>query len=324
MPQPTRSDVHVNRPLTNMSTAYIQSADDFIADKVFPIVPVQKQSDLYFTYNKGDWFRAEAQKRAPGTESAGSGYALSTDSYRCEVFAIHRDVDDSIVANADTPLDVERDSTMWVTQQLMLKREVDFLNAFMASGVWDTDLTGSASPQNSSQFIKWSDTTNSDPIKDINSATLTITKKTGYRPNTLVLTPAVYNALRQNTKIINRIVYTQRGIVTTDILSALFDVERVFVTYAIQNSAKEGQTDSLDFIKNDGALLCYTNAAPSIMQPSAGYTFAWSGLYGASAYGNRIKRFRREEINSVRIEGEMSYTQKKIGSDLGVWFGSVL
>ena len=60
------------------------------------------------------------------------------------------------------------------------------------------------------------------------------------------------------------------------------------------------------------------------MQPTAGYTFAWSGLYGASAYGSRIKRFRREEINSVRIEAEAAYTQKVVGSDLGYFFSNVV
>ena len=315
MPQPTRSDVHVNRPLTNVSTAYIQSATDFISDKVFPIVPVQKQSDLYFTYNKGDWFRAEAAKRAPSTESAGSGFGLSTDSYYCSKWSIHKDIDDDVVANADTPLDMERDATLYVTQQIMLRREIDFLDTYMTTGVWGTDNTSAT---------KW-DTASSTPITDVQTAILAMTSQTGYRPNTLVLHPSVYSALRQNTSIINRIVYTQRGIVTTDILAALFDVQNVFVSYAVKNSAAEGAADSLGFATgNKGALLCYVNNAPSIMQPTAGYTFAWSGLYGASAYGSRIKRFRREEINSVRIEAEAAYTQKVVGSDLGYFFSNVV
>ena len=68
MPNPLVSDVHVNQPLTNISIAYIQQATAFIADKVFPNVPVQKQSDRYFQYLKEDWLRVEAQERAPATE----------------------------------------------------------------------------------------------------------------------------------------------------------------------------------------------------------------------------------------------------------------
>ena len=71
MPQPNINSVHVDAILTNISVAYLQNQDNFIADKVFPVIPVDKKSDKYFTYTKNDWFRDEAQRRAPGTESAG-------------------------------------------------------------------------------------------------------------------------------------------------------------------------------------------------------------------------------------------------------------
>jgi hypothetical protein len=87
MSQPTRSDVHANRPLTNISVGYMQRQDIYIANKVFPIVPVDKQSDLYWIYTKNDWFRDEAQRRAPATESVGSGYGVSTASYACDVWS---------------------------------------------------------------------------------------------------------------------------------------------------------------------------------------------------------------------------------------------
>ena len=41
MPEPQLNSVHVNRPLTNISQAYMQDASDYIADKIFPVVPVQ-------------------------------------------------------------------------------------------------------------------------------------------------------------------------------------------------------------------------------------------------------------------------------------------
>jgi hypothetical protein len=73
MPQPTLSDVHVDGPLTNLSVRFSQSSDMFLANRVFPTVRVQHRSDLYYTYDRSFWFRTDAQKRAPATESAGSG-----------------------------------------------------------------------------------------------------------------------------------------------------------------------------------------------------------------------------------------------------------
>lgn len=69
MPEPTYGDVHVQAALTAISVAYLQSEDNYIADKVFPVVPVVHQADKYFVYSKDDYFRDEAQLRADATES---------------------------------------------------------------------------------------------------------------------------------------------------------------------------------------------------------------------------------------------------------------
>src|SRR4051812_7942262 len=102
--QPTPSDVHVNAPLTNISVAYIQDQSLFVADRIFPVVPVQNQSNLYYIFNKEDFLRDEAKPRAPSTESAGGGFNLTTASYAAVVEAFHKDVDDQVRANADSVL----------------------------------------------------------------------------------------------------------------------------------------------------------------------------------------------------------------------------
>ena len=48
---PTMQNAHIDRALTNTSVAYMQDASAFIADKVFPIVPVKRQSDVFYIYN---------------------------------------------------------------------------------------------------------------------------------------------------------------------------------------------------------------------------------------------------------------------------------
>ena len=75
----------------------------------------------------------------------------------------------------------------------------------------------------------------------------------------------------------------------------------------------------MNYLISNQALLVYAAPAPSIMKPSAGYTFAWSGLFGAGAFGNRVSSFRMEHLKSDRIEGEMAYDMKLVGADLGVY-----
>lgn len=313
MPQPALSDVHVDRPLTNISIAYMQDAAGFVADKVFPLVPVAKQSDRYFTYSKRDWKRVEAKERATSAESAGSGYRLdSSPSYSARVVAVHKDVDEQIRANSDDPLNADRDATSWVTHQMLLKREVDWAAKFFVTGVWATESTPAP---------LWS-ASGSTPISDVTSKSISILESTGYKPNVLVISPHVYQALRNHDDVLDRIKFTERGIVTTDLLASLFDVERVLVAMGIQDTSAEGSsTEVSSFVLGKHALLAYANPTPGLLQPSAGYIFGWTGLLGAGSYaGPRISRIPMPHLKSDRIEGELAYDQKVVAADLGHLF----
>lgn len=330
MPQPTRSDVHVNRPLTNMSIAFIQRAQDFIADKVFPIVPVMKQSDRYFVYDQGYWFQTAAQKRAPATESAGSGFQIdNTPTYFADVWAVHKDVDDQTRANADQPLDLDRDATLFVTQQMLLRREIQFAYKYMVNGVWQGFLVAGVPTDyqpnvNGAGF--W-DSPTANPMKDVDFLKNTIKSQTGFLPNTLIVSNDVFFALRNQALVLDRIKYTQRGIVTEELLASLFGVEKFLVASVVQNTAQETappNNGTYSYLMNNNFLLVYANPAPSILQPTGGYIFSWQGLFGAGAQGNRIMTFRMEQLKSDRIEGEMAFDMKLVGPNLGVYGYNVL
>ena len=296
---------------------------NFIADRVFSRVGVAKQADQYFTYPKDQWFRSDAELRAPGTESAGSGYTLSTDTYYCHVYAIHKDIDDQTRANADSPLNVDREATQFITQQLLLKRDLDFVSTYMTTGVWDTDMTGVSSGPTGNQFLQW-DNASSDPIQDVQNGKTAMLQATGYEPNVLVIGYEVFAQLKNHADIIDRIKHTQRGVLTEELLAQLLGVDRLIVASAIKNTAAEGATAAMSFMVGKSALLCYSNPTPGLMQPSAGYTFTWNGLLGSSAYGTRVSRFRKVETKSDRVEAEMAYDMKVVASDLGYFFTSAV
>ena len=280
MPQPHINSVHVDAILTNISIAYLQNQDNFIADKVFPIIPVDKKSDKFFTYTKNDWFRDEAQRRAPGTESAGGGYNLSTASYSCDVFAFHKAVDDQTTANADAPLNPLREATEFVTRRLMLRRELQFVSDFFTTGVWADDVTGVAGTPTTGQTKQWSDYTSSDPINDIEAGKSEILSNTGMEANTLVLGYEVFRQLKNHPDLVDRIKYTSSQTITEDMLARMFDLNRVVVAKAVKATNNEGATDAYSFAYGKSALLCHTASAPGLLTPSAGYTFSWTGVSG--------------------------------------------
>jgi hypothetical protein len=323
---PTMQNVHIDRALTNISVSYLQDASAFIADKVFPIVPVKRQSDVFYQYNKGDFMRDEAQVRGAATESAGGDYGVEAqEPYYCRKHAFHKDVTPEERANYDEPLDADKDATDFVTQKMLIRREMQWASKYFKTGLWGTEITGVADNPSTNQTIKWSAAT-SNPIKDVTDAGVKMAGETGYKPNTLVLSPYAFNALKNHDDILDRIKYTQKGIVTADLLATLFEVENVYVAWSVVNSAAKGTDAAVDFIMGKHALLCYSNPRPALRKPSAGYTFAWTGLEGAGAYGNRIVRLPMDllGLGTERIEGEMAFDQKVICKDLGVFFKDIV
>ena len=71
------------------------------------------------------------------------------------------------------------------------------------------------------------------------------------------------------------------------------------------------------------ALLVYAAPRPSLMAPSGGYTFSWTGLMGAGAMGGRISRFRMPHLKSDRVEMEMAFDHQLVSADLGYYFDDV-
>lgn len=331
MPNPTQSDLHLNQPLTNVSVAYIQKADAFIATKVFPIVQVQKQSDLYWKYSKSDWRRTDVERRAPSTETPGVGWNVDTDTYFAHVYGVHKDIDDQLRANADSNFRLDSDATSFVTNQLLLKRDIDWAATYFKTGVWGTDYTGVGANPTGNQFLQWQLAT-SDPISQLATLQINFIQQTGFKANTMVMGANVLKALKNHPGIIDRIKYTQKGIVTTDLIATLFDVDKILVSYAtvstgpqIPDAKAQDLAASYGFIANpNGVLLCYTPSSPSIMQPAAGYTFTWNGYLNGNSQGIRISRFRQEAIRSDRIEGEMTYDMRTISKDVGVFLSAAV
>lgn len=320
--QPGRGDVHVDRPLTNVSLAFIQQAAAFIADRAFPRLPVQKQSDLYFRYDRGYFNRAEMAKRAPGVESAGANYKLDTDSYAAEVWALHHDIADQIRANADSPISLDRDATELLTLQGLLRKEKEWAATHFITSVWTGEKAGHASTNDATNFVYW-DVATSTPIENVRAAITAVHEITGFRPNRMVLGRKVFDALLDHPDIVGRIDRGQTvgtALVMRENLAALFELDEILVMNSVENTANEGATNVHSFIGGQNALLVYTPPTPGLMVPSAGYTFTWNGLLGGGALATRISRFRVDLLKSDRIEIEMAFDMKQVSADLGFFF----
>lgn len=335
MPQPTVQQVHIQAALTQIATAYVQNENNYVADKVFPIVPVEHQADKYFTFSKDDFFRDEATRRADAVESAGGGFNLNTGTYNADVWAFHKDLGGQTRRNSDPAINMDIATTKFIMQKLLIRRDRFFMSAYMINGVWSADYvgTGGGTPGGTTPSF-WNDDANGDPFTDIANAQTAILQTTGFEANTLLISYAVYQALRKHPLVIDRIKYTTRADaskITAELLAAAFDVDRVIVSKAVYNSAPEstnttGSVGTYNFIASKDAILLHSAPSPGLMIPTAGYTFAWTGLTGLNSMGIRIAQIPMPwlGLETVRTEGEMAFDMQVIGKDLGIrWSGIV-
>jgi len=323
MPLLTPSAVHVDQPLTNLTLAYAQSQENFIADKVFPTVGVSKQSDKYYIYDRANMNRTgDVAKLAPRTEVNRIGMTLSTSSYFADVYGLGMDFDEQTLANEDAMLDIRSAGAETLAMRLMIHREEQFASNFFVAGQWGTDNTLTGNDQ-------WSDYTNSDPIDAVTLARRTVQLGSGgFKPNTMVVGKEVRDKLINHPDVLARLnggaTVTNTALVTDAKLAEIFEVENFYVMEAVKNSSVEGVAESNAFIGGKNALLCYTPSNAGLMSPAAGLTFAWNNLEGVNNLGITVESFsddalKRQQIAEM-IQVKMSYDMKVVGADLGYLF----
>ena len=330
----TPNSVHVDQPLTNLTIAYMQDTTGFIADKVFPRVPVSNKTNKYYIYNRADFNRAgQVQLRAPRTKAPVVGMSLSTDTYSAEVYSLATNFDFETLANADTALEIRAAGAQMLTMQLMIDREIKWASKYFAGSIWGSDWTGVSGSPSTSQVRQWSDYTNSTPIRDVTSLMQTVQLKSGgFKPNVMVVGKQTRDILVNHPDILNRLnggaTVTNTALITDAKIAEIFGVEEFLVMETVKNTAAEGVTESNAFIGGKSAALYYRPRAAGLMVPSAGYTFTWSDVANNSGYGIDVKSyvgdFLRVEGIAELLEANLAYDQKVVSSDLGGFIATVV
>lgn len=305
-------DVHADQYLTNLSIGY--KNDLYLADTIAPIVPVRRQSDIVPKYDQSHWFRNQAAIRAPGTLSERGGFSVdTTDHYYCPRFSFGFEIPDEVRDNTDAPYDLDRDGTLFVTDRLQMKREVTWAGKFFTTGVWGADVTPD---------VLWDVSGTSHPIDDLTDYIDAVEGRIARLPNKLVLGKRVFSVLRNHTDILDRIKYTQKGVVTADLMASILDIEQILVGRAIYTTSPEGTAEAsvvYQRIWGNDALLLHTPAQPSLMNPAATYTFSWQRVPNAIQY---FTRKRNDEREVDILEGNSYFDQHITANRAGTFINN--
>lgn len=263
---PRYNQVVVDQALTNVSVKYTN--EEYIADLIFPVFRVGKQTGKYYVYDKSN-LRPEKSLRGAGSPSNEVDFGVSPDgTYSCDDHALKSFVPQEIQDQADAAINVLIDETEAVTEKLLIEKEQS-LAAIVTSG---SNITQTVALSSTDQ---WSDMDNSDPIGDIRTAKATIHAAVLKTPNVLVLGKQVFDQLCDHPQIVERVKYSQLGVITEELMARVFGVDKIIVGKAGYNSAAEGQTDTIAYIWGKNALLAFVNPSMGLKKITLGLTMTY-------------------------------------------------
>jgi hypothetical protein len=316
MPLPTLNDVSpVNQLLSDLSVAYKQDKPA-ISDIIFPRVTVDLPNGTFFTWNKGDRWRRQMFKRAPGDVFKRGRMGNSTDTYATEQHAMEYKLPDEIrTVGGRNGIGWDMIITSTLQEQIALEKDLDFATDFMTTGVWGVgSLTAG----------KWSVSATSKPINDVVAAARTIRRGLGSNRNYKLIGiggTIVESALLSNASIQEVIKYVQASTVDNlrGGLAMALGIDQFIVADREYTTSKEGQADAFAPVFDDDFLLVAVPNSPGQEQPAAGYTFEWNDGNGTSY----VEQYRDETVKSDIYRAIEYYDQKKVDGNLGVFFSDV-
>lgn len=280
MSLPTPKSAHKDAALSNLSIAYRNPM--YIADQVFPSVAVKKQSDYYYKFLRGDWFRLDANVRGPGAAARRGGYKLTSETYSCKEYAFAHPIPIELINNADEALSPLATGVNFVTESILLAKERVVSTLICTAANW-----ASGFYEDAAGLWSATDTTNTF-LTDVLLRRETIRQAIGKFPNVLLMDAKTYKGLKESSVLLDRIKYTgtqgNPANVTPAMLAALVEVDKVLVGGAIYSSDEETvagtEFTAVDLWETNAgkgaAWLGYVAPTPSVDIPSAGYTFTWN------------------------------------------------
>ncbi len=312
MAQPTPESLHIDSALSNIAIGYNNGG--YIADQIFPIVPVDFMTDYYFIWTKDFWFRNHVGYRAPGGVFPEGGLEVSKSQFSCKNRALAFPIADEQVKNQDAAIDLEKTGAEWLADQFALDREIALAAICNTTGNWTSSSTLTTTDQ-------WSDYENSDPIGNSVTAIQTIQTLTGQKPNLCVMGATVFDNIKRHPDLLDIFKYREKNILNEQQVATAFDVDKVIVGRAVKNATQEGAAFSGSYIWGDFCLFCYVPPKPGLRVASAGYTFAWKRNSGLTV---QIDKLDDRQRNRYLIRGEFAYDQKVTAADCGYLFADTI
>lgn len=261
---PQIGDVHVNQPLTNFALQFRNRA--FVAEELFPVVPVVKESDLYYTFSREE-LRDVDTRRAAGALAKEIEWVPSTATYTAEEYALRHLLPDRIVNNADSPVRPRINTVAKLMKWIMLGQEKRVQQIAQNSN--NSIATVAASP-------KW-DGTSPTIEKDIDTAKDSVRNNAGVEPNAILLAENVKDVVKRDSTLRDLIRYVinlgagnRELLMNGELPPVMFNLA-IIIAGAVEDTSKFGASSSIAKIWGDSVPVFYREMSPSLDAITWGY-----------------------------------------------------
>lgn len=270
--------VHQNATLSNLSVQYANEM--YIGEELMPILQVAKQSDVYYSYGQSDRLQYPDDEMGSRGQANEIQESRSTSTYVCRPYGYSNFVSRMTLTNEDAPLDEMLDLVEAIAEGLSFRREQRI------AGVLTTGANYGANTAAIGAANRWDTVTGGDPIADIQTATAAIWQGRG--PSDLIgfCSLDVYQVLSRHPAILDLFKYngSSPGLATPDMIARFFDIDRLLVGKARQDTATEGQAAAYSRIWGDVFGIVRVARRASVRNAVFGYTFRHGSIQTAVDY----------------------------------------
>lgn len=271
---PKLTNGRVDKQVTNILLAYTNM--EYIADAILPAVPNLTEESGYIGEMGNSHLRVYSSKRSLYDESEHRmEFTIDNDKrYHIEYYDREIYIPDRLQSQLQLPFNARRDASISLREAMMLEREVGLATMLTSTAVITNNTTLAGTN-------KWTDTVNSDPISNIQTACDSVFNASLKEPTDIMLSRSVINALKAHPQVLNYYHNTAQIIDTAKVIAFLisyFDgIKRVHIGRARKISSKPGQTETKANIWGNDCVVFYRPDTPSLFTPSFGYKFSLSG-----------------------------------------------
>ena len=292
--------VHIDAALSNLSRAYKNNA--FIAELVAKVMPVGKESGIYFTYGR-EAFKIPNAYRVDGTKSNEVHLKVGQATYFCLGYALSDILTDNVRKQADPAINPEADTAEFITDLMLLQLEDKVATAMTTAANYAnsnyTTLSGTT---------QWSDYSNSNPLTNIKTAKAKIRSLIGREANTIILAGDVAETLSLHPDIKDLRKYTDPNLLTSAGLPPKILGLSVLEGKATKNTAYENITESMSYVWGNEAIILYLPDRVGLKSLAPWVIFRETGY-------RSTRKWREEARKGDMIEVEDKYDVKEIADE---------